>query len=51
MQQPSRKQSPHGAKAIALDLDKLFARYRLFLLISMILAAALAFGIHAIFGR
>ena len=31
MQQPSRKQSPHGAKAIALDPDKLFARYRLFL--------------------
>ncbi len=51
MQQPPRKQSPHGAKAIALDQDKLFARYHLFLLTAMALAAAFAFGLHIIFGR
>ena len=51
MQQPPRKQSPHGAKAIALDRDIIIARDRLFLLISMILAAAFALGLHIIFGR
>lgn len=51
MQRPPRKQSPHGAKAIALDRGKDIARYRLFLFIAMILAAALALELHIIFGR
>ena len=51
MQQPPKQQSPHGAKAIALDRDKIIARYRLFLLIAMTLAAALALELHIIFGR
>jgi len=51
MQQPPRKQSPHGAKAIALDQDKIIARYRLFLFIAMTLAAAFSLGLHIIFGR
>jgi hypothetical protein len=51
MQQPPRQPSPHGAKAIALDPDELFARYRLFLLIAMTIAAAWAFGISVIFER
>jgi hypothetical protein len=51
MQQSSRQPSSHGAKAIALDPNELFARYRLFLLIAMTIAAALAFGIQVIFER
>jgi hypothetical protein len=51
MQQSPRQPSPHGAKAITLDPDELFARYRLFLLITMTIAATWAFGIHVIFER
>ncbi len=51
MQQLPRKQTPHGAKAIALDRNKIIARYRLFLLISMTLAATLAVVLHIIFNR
>jgi hypothetical protein len=51
MPQPSRRQPSHGAKAIALDQDKVFARYRLFLWIAITLAASLALGLHIIFWR
>ncbi|HEY4033941.1 MAG TPA: hypothetical protein VGL94_08285 [Ktedonobacteraceae bacterium] len=51
MQQQPRKQSPHGAKAITLDRDKIIARYRLLLFIAITLAAALALELHIIFGR
>ena len=51
MQQPPRKQSPHGAKAIALDRERIMARYRLFLFIAITLAAAFALELQIIFGR
>jgi hypothetical protein len=51
MQQPPKKRSPHGAKAIALDRDKIIAHYRLFLFIAMTIAATFSLGLHIIFGR
>jgi hypothetical protein len=49
MQQQNRRSS--GAKAIALDKRITLARYRLYLLLSLILSAAFAFGLHILFGR
>jgi hypothetical protein len=39
-----------GARAIALDPKVMLAHYRLSLLISLILSAAFALGLHIIFG-
>ncbi len=49
MQQPKRSSS--GAKAIALDERIQLARYRLYLIVSAILSAVLALGLHLILGR
>lgn len=51
MQRPLRKQCPHGAKAIALDRERVIARYRLLLFIAITFAAAFALELHIIFGR
>jgi hypothetical protein len=47
-QVPNRQTS--GAKAIAIDQKAIMARYRLYMLISIILSAAFALGLHFIFG-
>ena len=39
-----------GARAIALDPNVIQAKYRLSLLISVLLSAAFALGLHIIFG-
>ncbi|HLG75856.1 MAG TPA: hypothetical protein VKX46_05545 [Ktedonobacteraceae bacterium] len=45
-ERPSR-----GAKAIAMNKKIEIARYRLFLLLSLVLSAAFALGLHLVFGR
>ncbi|HEY7417420.1 MAG TPA: hypothetical protein VH593_19710 [Ktedonobacteraceae bacterium] len=49
-QQPIRR-STSGAKAIALDVRKSIARYRLFLFISLLFSAVLALGLRLFFGH
>ncbi len=51
MQEQSKIRQSRGAKAIALDRRMIIARYRLFLLLSLILSATFALCLHLIFGR
>ncbi len=51
MPQSLRKQSPHGAKAIAIDQKRIIARYCWLLFIAITLAAAFAIELHILFGR
>ncbi|MBO0789928.1 MAG: hypothetical protein J2P36_03135 [Ktedonobacteraceae bacterium] len=48
--QPVR-QPGSGAKAIAIDARKIFARYRLYLLLSLLGCASLALALSIFFGR
>jgi hypothetical protein len=48
-QQPIKRSSSNGSKAIALDRRAEMARYRLWLFISMLLAAGSALGLQLIF--
>lgn len=50
MQQQRQRRSA-GSKAIAIDGRLALARYRLYLLLSMILSAACGLGLHFILGR
>lgn len=49
-QQPI-KRSTSGAKAIALDTRIALARYRLYLLLSLLFSAAVALGLRVFFGH
>ena len=51
MQKQPINQPSSGNKAIALDAKALFARYRLFQFLALVLSAAFALGLHLIFGR
>jgi hypothetical protein len=54
MEKQTQVRQSSGAKAIAIDHRKVTARYRLLrlqLLVSAIFSAALALGLHVIFGR
>ena len=44
-----QKRSISGAKAVALDEKKAFARYRLYILLSVFGSAAFALVLHLIF--
>ena len=46
--QQTQKRSTSGAKAIALDEMKTFARYRLYVLLSVLGSAAFALVLHII---
>jgi hypothetical protein len=48
--QPVRR-STSGAKAVAIDVRKMIARYRLFLFLSLLFCTALALGLHIFFGH
>jgi hypothetical protein len=54
MEKQTQARQSNGAKALAVDHHKITARYRLLrlqVLIATIFSAALALGLHAIFGR
>jgi hypothetical protein len=51
MQKTRETRSTSGAKAIALDERAKMARYRLYLLISLLSSAGLAMLIHILLGR
>ncbi len=51
MQNTRETRSTSGAKAIALDERAKMARYRLYLLLSLLSSAGLSIGIHLILGR
>lgn len=51
MQKIDQNRRSSGAKAIALDQRAMVARYRLYMLLSIVLSAAFALGLHIVFGR
>ncbi|MBA2395208.1 MAG: hypothetical protein H0V70_20965 [Ktedonobacteraceae bacterium] len=54
MEKQTQMRQSSGAKAIAIDHHKMTTRYRLLrlqLLVATIFSAALALGLHVIFGR
>jgi hypothetical protein len=51
MQKPSQTQRTSGAKAVAIDDRALRMRYRLYLLLSLLLSGAFALSLHILFGR
>jgi hypothetical protein len=51
MQKQSSVRRSSGAKAIALNERMMLARYRLLLLLSLLLSAAFSLELHLIFGR
>ncbi|GCE12649.1 hypothetical protein [Tengunoibacter tsumagoiensis] len=51
MQQQQRSRQTSGAKAVALDPRMSLARYRLYMLLSLILSVAFALGLQFIFAH
>jgi hypothetical protein len=51
MQRLNQDRSSSGAKAIAIDEKARYARYRLYMLISLLSSAGLALTLHFILGH
>lgn len=51
MQRPDPNRRSSGSKAIAIDERVKYARYRLYMLITLLISSGFALGLHLIFGR